>query len=209
MGILLIAGVISGVVTFEGTPAEAAPVDRTADPKCGDAPPAGSLVGGVLVRIENGTAGEHAAPEEPAVITQTGCEYTPRVVGIVEGQAVEVRNGDPTFHNVRGNRGERVAFNHAQQAKAKPIVKRDLGDAGDVVSLHCDVHPWMQGWIVVHDHPYFTVTSEDGSFALTGVPPGTYTVEAWHPTLGLQTTKVKVKKGKRAAKAKFVFRSTK
>jgi hypothetical protein len=206
-------GVIKGVVSFEGTPPERAPLDRTSDPRCGgealseDVVVTDGKLRDVLVRVKNGTAGEHAAPADAVVVTQSDCRYTPRVVGVIAGGKLEIRNGDPTFHNVRGNKGKKIAFNVPQAAKAKPIVREDLGAAGDVVSLACDVHPWMAGWAVITDHPYFTVTKEDGAFVLSGLAPGSYTVEAWHPTLGLQTTKVKVKKGKKAAVTKFVFRA--
>lgn len=207
-------GAIKGVVTFAGTPPERAPLDRTSDPKCGggaalaeDVVVTDGKLRDVFVRIKNGTVGSHDAPADPAVVTQTDCRYTPRVVGVVAGQSLEIRNGDPTFHNVRGNLGKKIAFNLPQAQKAKPIVRADLGAAGDVVSLACDVHPWMAGWAVITDHPYFAVTAEDGTFVISGLAPGSYTVEAWHPTLGLQTTKVKVKKGKKAAVAKFVFRA--
>lgn len=207
-------GSIQGVVVFEGTPPERKPLDRTSDPKCGggkalseDVVVTDGKLRDVFVRIQNGTAGEHEAPAEPVVVNQSECRYTPRVVGVIEGGKLEIRNGDPTFHNVRGNRGKRIAFNLPQNAKAKPIVRDDLGEAGDVVSLACDVHPWMAGWAVVTDHPYFAVTGEDGKFTLSGLAPGKYTLEAWHPTLGLQTSKVTVKKGKKAAVTKFVFRA--
>lgn len=207
-------GSIKGTVVFEGTPPERAPLDRTADPRCGseqalaeDVVVTGGKLRDVFVRIKNGSAGTHEAPADPVVVTQTGCRYTPRVVGVLAGQALEIHNGDPTFHNVRGNLGKKIAFNLPQAAKAKPIVRDDLGAAGDVIALACDVHPWMAGWAVITDHPHFAVTGEDGKFLITGLAPGTYTVEAWHPTLGLKTTKVKVKKGKKAAVTKFVFRA--
>ena len=46
----------------------------------------------------------------------------------------------------------------------------------------CNVHPWMRAWIFVFDHPYYAVTSRTGKFELKNLPPGTYTIEAWHET---------------------------
>ncbi len=206
------AGSITGAVTWTGPAPEAKPVDRSSDPVCATSARGAEAVvvtdgklRDVLVRIKVGGAPAAAAPTAPAVIAQTECMYTPRVVGVVAGQPLEIRNLDATFHNVRGNALTKVLWNLAQPKGAAPIVRDLAGRApGDVVSLHCDVHPWMAAWVVVSDHGFFAVTGADGGFTLPGVPPGSYTVEAWHPTLGLKTAKVKVKKGK-ATKVRFAF----
>jgi hypothetical protein len=130
--------------------------------------------------------------------------YTPRVVGLVVGQKLEIRNLDPTFHNVRGNLATKILWNLGQAKGAPAIVRDNLGQPGDVVSLHCDVHPWMSAWVAIHDHPHFAVTGADGGFTLPDLAPGTYTVEAWHPTLGTKTSKLKVRRGK-TTKASFTF----
>jgi plastocyanin len=204
-------GTITGTVRWKGAVPERAPLERASDPVCVRTPRASeeivvekARVKDVLVRLAIGSAGTHAAPATPAIVQQDACMYAPRVTGIVAGQAVEIRNGDPTFHNVRGNRGGKVVWNLAQPAGAAPLTRAEVGRPGDVVELHCDVHPWMQAWIVVQDHPYFAVTGVEGAFTIKGVPPGTYTLEAWHPVLGLASTKVKVKKG-RTAKATFTL----
>jgi hypothetical protein len=207
---------IRGVVKFAGKAPERAKIDRSAEPRCPQDEPAEDVVvtdgklQDVVVRVIKGPKRaldrEFAVPTEPVVIDQSGCAYRPRVSVARRGQELEVRNSDPLFHNVRGVAGESVAFNLPQPAKGKPIV-RELED--EVTALKCDVHPWMAAWVVRVEHPYVAVTGADGAFVLKDLVPGSYTVEAWHPTLGRQTTKVVVKKGKKPAKATLTFRAAK
>lgn len=206
-------GTIAGTVSWKGEAPAPVALDRSRDPVCAKNPRVSEDVvvtdgklRDVHVRIKLGTAGTHAAPATTVTVVQRDCMYSPRVVGLVAGQKLEVINSDATFHNVRGNLGSKILWNLAQAAAAPSIVRSDVGKAGDVVSLHCDVHPWMAAWAVVSDHPFFDVTEADGAFEMRDVPAGSYTVEAWHPTLGLKTVKVKVKKGK-TAKAAFAFAS--
>lgn len=204
-------GTITGAVTWKGAAPARAALDRASDPECAKSPRLAEDVvvtdgklRDVHVRLPVGKAGTHAAPAAAVTVTQRECMYSPRVVGVVAGQQLDIVNDDATFHNVRGNLGPKIAWNLGQAADAPKITRANLGKPGDVVSLHCDVHPWMAAWAVVTDHPFFDVTEADGAFELRDVPVGTYTLEAWHPTLGLKTARVKVKKGK-TAKAAFVY----
>ncbi len=208
-------GTITGTVAWKGAAPARPMLDRASDPVCAANPRASEelvvdkgRVKDVLVRIKVGTAGTHAAPATPVVIVQDQCMYGPRVAAVIAGQPLEIRNGDPTFHNVRGNRGGKVVWNLAQPASGPALTRSELGQPGDIVDLHCDVHPWMQAWVAVMDHPYFAVTGADGAFTIAGVPPGSYTLEAWHPVLGITSTKVKVRKGK-ATKATFTLAAPK
>lgn len=198
-------GKVTGTITFQGKAPARKPLDRNTDPVCARTPRLGEdvvVTGGKLrdvhVRIASGTAGKHAAHAAPVVVSQLECMYTPRVVGVQEGQKLVVRNGDPTYHNVRGTKHEHTEWNLGQPPSAPDIVRESLGKAGEVVTLRCDVHPWMRAYAVVTDHPYFDVTGDDGSFTLDGVPPGRYTIEAWHPTLGSKRTEVTVHEGETA-----------
>jgi len=74
-----------------------------------------------------------------------------------------------------------------------------------MVPFKCDVHGWMNAWVGVLDHPYYAVTSADGSFSLKGLPPGTYTIEAWHEKLGTQTQTVTVAE-KESKDVQFTFK---
>jgi len=204
-------GTITGVVSFSGKPPPRAALDRSRDPVCArDAMldeavlVADGKLADVHVRIKSGTAGTHAAPAAPVVVDQTRCMYRPRVIGAMVGQKLVVRNSDPTFHNVRATRGEATDFNLAHPAHHGDIVRDTIAPAGEVLTLRCDVHPWMRGYVAVTDHPYFAVTGADGAFSIADVPAGTYTLEAWHPALGLKTTTIKVKAGK-TVKAAFTF----
>lgn len=202
-------GSIRGAVKYLGTP-KAAPPDRSSAPQCPaataseDVVVAGGKLRDVHVRIASGTAGKHRAPAAPIVIEQTGCEYRPRVVGAMVGQKLEVRNADPLMHNVHGYAGETTAFNRGQPRGGKPIEHADLGAAGGVFTLKCDVHAWMRAHIPLTDHPFFAVTDADGAFALKGVPAGSYTVEAYHPTLGTKKKSVTVSEGG-SATVDFIF----
>ncbi|MEZ4365726.1 MAG: hypothetical protein R2939_05495 [Kofleriaceae bacterium] len=208
-------GVIRGAVSFKGTAPARLPVRRDSDPVCAateqladDVVVTDGKLAGVVVRLANGSMGTWPAPTTPAVLSQTACAYRPRVLAVQAGQALAVDNGDPTYHNVRGVRGDATVFNVSQPAGAPRILRTDVGAAGEVLHLRCDVHPWMAADVVVHDHPFFAVTGEDGAFELRGVPPGRYTLEAWHPVLGLKQQKVTVGTGKRGTvKAAFAFKA--
>ena len=130
-----------------------------------------------------------AIPTEPVEIDQRGCLYDPRVVGVQVGQLIKYVNSDPTMHNVHGTPQASPNWNFAlPRVGAERDVR--LNEPEVMVSVRCDLHPWMQGWIGVVDHPYFAVTGADGTFALPRVPPGTYTVTAWHERFGIRSAEV-------------------
>jgi len=211
-----IAGSIAGTVTFSGTvpPDRRLPLDS--DPACvqGDGPnplsdavlvsDAGALRN-VFVHVKAGLdpAYGFATPADPVVLDQQGCRYTPRVLGVRAGQAIEIVNSDPTFHNVHALPKTNDEFNHGQQVKGDRT--RRLFSAPEVmVRFKCDVHGWMAAWVGVVAHPFFAVTGADGAFTLAGVPSGTYTVEAWHERFGTRTAEVTVA-DRQAATVTFAF----
>ncbi|HLL23445.1 MAG TPA: hypothetical protein VK427_15010 [Kofleriaceae bacterium] len=207
------AGSVKGTVLFEGEAPERAKLTRDTDPVCAkvdklseDVIVTKGKLKDVLVRIKNGSAGKHAAPSTPVAIDQRDCMYTPRVVGVVAGQKLGVRNSDGTFHNVRGTVGGKALWNKPHP-KGEPELALDTPAAGDVVDVVCDVHPWMHAYAVVMDHPFFAVTGDNGAFEIKNLPAGTYTLEAWHPTLGTKTMTVKIGTGPKAAvSARFSYK---
>jgi uncharacterized protein (DUF2141 family) len=88
------------------------------------------------------------------------------------------------------------------QAQGFPAMKKKFPTAGDIIKFKCDVHPWMTGYVVVTDNQFCAITGDDGSFTLKDVPPGSYTVTAWHERLGTKDMQVTVAADK-AADAKF------
>jgi hypothetical protein len=136
--------------------------------------------------------------------------YTPRVVGIVAGQKLQVRNSDNTFHNVWGVVKSKDLFNKPQAPKAADLtLDPAAAKPDDVVELKCGAHGWMHAYVAVQDHPFFAVTKSDGTFEIKNLPQGTYTLEAWHPELGTKSLKVVIGKNKRAdVSARFSYKAT-
>lgn len=199
------AGTITGIVGFEGELPAQPEQKRDADPKCPQHVTDDAIVvdhgrlANVLVRISNGTMGKHDAPKQPVVLDQNGCSYSPRVVGLIAGQKLAVKNSDKTFHYVWGTlAGGKELWNKPQGPGAAQLeLDPATAKPGDVVELKCGAHPWMHAYAVVMDHPYFAVTDAKGKFEITGLPIGTYTLEAWHPVFGTKTMKVEIGKGAR------------
>jgi hypothetical protein len=210
------AGSVKGTVLFEGEPPAQETLKRDSDPKCSKEKTDEAVVvtkgklRDVVVRIKNGTAGKHTAPATPVLLDQKDCMYTPRVVGIVAGQKLLVRNSDNTFHNVWGQVASKDVFNKPQAPKAADL-NLDPSEAkpDSVVELKCGVHGWMHAYVAVQDHPFFAVTSNDGTFVIKDLPKGTYTLEAWHPTLGAKSMQIEIGKGKRAdVTARFSYKAS-
>jgi plastocyanin len=206
-------GVVKGTVSFTGTPPVMADLAPSVDPACDGRPEKEQTVlvkdgklQNVLVRVKGPVAGAPPAPAEPVVVDQLKCTYTPRVQGAVAGQQVVFKNSDGTLHNVRGVVGTRPLFNVAQPPSGAPVQKPLPADS-EVLRLKCDVHPWMTAYVVSNPNPYFATTGADGAFTLTGLPPGTYTLEAWHESLGAKTAEVTVKDGT-PVEATFSFAAT-
>jgi hypothetical protein len=74
-----------------------------------------------------------------------------------------------------------------------------------MIRVKCNIHPWMHAFIGVVGNPYFAVSGEDGSFELKNLPPGDYTLEAWHETLGTEEQKVTVPASGKST-ARFTFK---
>lgn len=202
---------ISGRVSFQGTPPTPARLRMESDPLCmPDGATSELLVvddtGGVknvFVHVTEGTTGTYVAPEEPVTLDQQGCRYIPHVFGVQVGQPLRILNSDPAVHNVNAVAKVNRGFNLIQQPESQPS-SRMFEEPEVMVPIRCDVHPWMNSWAGVKPHPFFAVTADDGTFRIERLPPGTYTIEAWHEELGTETQTVTVD-GTEAATADFTF----
>jgi plastocyanin len=194
-------GVITGTVTFDGTPPRPAALPMDSDPRCTPEPGATSerlLVGAgkglknVFVYVKDGLGSRtYAVPTTPVVLDQKGCRYVPHVFGMRAGQTVQIANSDTTLHNVHALPKVNREFNFGQPPKV-PAVDRVFDKPEIGAPFRCDVHGWMNAYVNVVSHPFFAVTKDDGTFEIKGLPPGTYTVELWHEQLGTQSQSVTV-----------------
>lgn len=211
------AGTVAGTVTFDGTAPKPAVVRMDSDPNCASQGATGTdesvVVGGggtlqnVFVYVKDGLGNlRFPVPSNTILLDQKGCRYVPHVLGAQVGQIVEILNSDPTLHNVHAVPAANREFNTGQPLPGLKHVHR-FSTREVMVPFKCDVHPWMRAYIGVLDHPYFAVTGPDGTFQLAGLPPGTYTIEAWHETLGTQTQSVTIG-AKETGNVAFSFKST-
>jgi plastocyanin len=187
---------ITGAVTLKGTPPpekEITPLEN--DPTCGKFH-AGKVftrfyevganhgLGDVVVMLKGISGKSTGASAAPAVLDQRGCLYTPQILAIQTGQKLLVRNSDSVLHNVHalpavpGNVGKNLE-NQAQMA-GSPDITLSFPAPENFLKFQCDVHPWMYAWVTVVDHPYFAVSGKDGTFKISNVPPGKYTISALH-----------------------------
>jgi len=198
---------VKGVVKFEGEPPVRRPVDFGAEEHCAGAHKEPMLsetyiIGGagglanVFVQVKGGLTGwKFPAPSGSKVLDQIGCNYVPHVLGLGVNQALLIRNSDPIMHNIHAfnlSTGK-DEFNFAQTQKGAEATKKFPRPV--VLQVKCEVHGWMGSFVHVVKHPFYFVTGEDGAFALPGLPPGTYDIEAWHEKLGTKSSTVTVADG--------------
>lgn len=197
------AGSVHGTVTYIGPRPKPQVIDMSSDPQCvkahvGKQYDESLLVNGkgalrdAFVYVSKGLEGKHfAVPQEPVTIDQKGCWFRPRVLGVQVGQAFDVTNSDPVTHNIHPMPKDNREWNHSQ-GPGDPPMHRKFTHVEIGIPVKCNIHAWMHADINVVDSPYFAVTKDDGSFDLPNLPPGTYTVTAWHEGLGTQEATITV-----------------
>jgi plastocyanin len=199
------SGVVQGKVTVKGAPTKEIQIDMSADPKCSVQHKEPAFTQRILVNekgelrnafvwVKEGITQQYDPPATPVVLNQEGCVYKPYIFGIQVGQELQIKNSDPTLHNVHAVPVVNREFNLAQPVQGM-VTSKKFSKQEVCVKFKCDVHPWMFAYAGVVSHPFFAVTGADGSYKINGLPPGDYTVEVWHNKLGTQEAKLKVGDG--------------
>lgn len=210
-------GTLTGEVTYAGEIPPPTDLKITTDPFCIHAAK-GRTTEDLVVSQQNGiqnvvialrrVSGDFKPPAQEPVLDQAGCVYTPHVTAVLTGTTVNIHTSDQTLHNVHAHAKKNDEVNWAMPVKNMTLPYKTI--AAEVVKLTCDVHKWMNAYIVVLDNPFFavigakddagkTISASDfrasqskGSYRIENIPPGTYRVQAWHETLGVANAKVDI-----------------
>jgi len=210
------AGNVSGTVSLDGTAPKNDAIKMNADPVClreAKGPQfqetylaEDGKLANVFVYVKDGL-GNYAydPPSEPARIDQKECRYHPHVFGMRVNQPLEIINSDPTLHNIHALPKSNQEFNNGQPIQGMKMT-HTFNQKEVMVPFKCDVHGWMNAYVGVLDHPYYATTDKAGKFELKDLPPGTYTIEAWHEKLGTQEQKVTLA-AKESKEVTFTFKA--
>jgi len=135
-------------------------------------------------------------PTARSQIRQANEAFAPRVVAITRGSTIDFPNSDPFFHNVFSLSGA-ATFDLGRFPRGAS--RSRVFNKSGLVKVYCHLHSHMSATILVLDHPYFAVPDLDGDFTLADVPPGRYTLVAWHERVGERTSVVDVGAGRVAS----------
>jgi hypothetical protein len=207
-------GTINGKVTYEGTPAKAKTIDMSKEPSCAQqhATPVATetVVTGpnnslenVVVYISAG-APDESAPSQPVKFDQKGCQYIPHVLAFQVNQPLEITNSDQTSHNIHPRPTVNREWNKSQPPGSAPDIEKY--DKPEFIPVKCNIHPWMSGQFAVMKNSHYAISSGGGGFSLPNLPPGKYTVTAWHESYGDQSMEVTIA-GTETKTVNFVFKA--
>jgi plastocyanin len=208
-------GTLNGRVTYDGTPKKLRPIDMSAEPNCAkfyNTPPMPevSLTGSdnslqnVIVYVSAGAPDENFTG--PVVhLNQRGCRYTPHIIAVQANQEVWVQNDDTVTHSVHPMAHSNAEWNRSQPPGTPPVVIRY--SQPEFIRVKCELHPWMRGVLAVFKNSHHAVTDSTGAFTLAELPPGKYTITAWHEVYGTQSKEVTIAAGQNLD-LNFVFKVT-
>ena len=219
-------GSITGTIALTGQTAAPAAIDMSADPNCA-AKSQGAVVESVMAKdgklqnvfvyIKDGSMTQGGTrisgvsfptPGSAVTLDQVGCHYAPHIVGIQVNQKLTVVNSDQTAHNINVQPTKGNASWNISQSPGTPPIEKTFTRPETLIPVKCNQHPWMKAYVGVLKHPFFAVSAADGTFTIKDVPPGKYTIVAWHEKFGEQTVEVTVPDSG-AGTANFSFDSSK
>jgi Carboxypeptidase regulatory-like domain len=204
---------ISGRITVSGTLPKPKPLDMSKEPAClkmhGQPVFPETLVTGpenslrnVVVYISAGPPENSPPPVSAVTYDQRGCQYTTHVLALHTAQEVKISNSDSIGHNIHPLAKINREWNKIQPPGTPPFSY--AYDSEEFIPVKCNIHPWMQGFFAVLRTSHFSVTGDDGGFRLPDLPPGHYTLTAWHESLGTQTQQINVAGGE-SQTLNFIF----
>ncbi|MEM7235783.1 MAG: hypothetical protein AAF517_26680 [Planctomycetota bacterium] len=156
-----------------------------------------------IVYVSAGIEEKFSIPREAAKMSLKGCMYAPHVLAVRVGQVIEVKNEDDSLHNVHTTPPKKNAETNHAILGGGPALNLRLR-APEFVPVRCDVHPWMTAWIGAFNHPYFSVTTTDGTFEFSEkLAPGKYVVSVWHEAYGETSQEMEISGGTR--ELEFVY----
>lgn len=210
------AATITGSVKLAGTAAKGEPIQMSADPFCQSQHTTPVVSEQVTVAADGSLAdvfvyikdikGNYPPPATPVVLDQKGCQYHPHISGMQVGQTLQIKNSDATLHNIHCLAKTNSEFNVGQPVQ-NMVSDKSFDKSEVMIKFKCDVHSWMNSYIGVLPHPFFAVSAANGQFTIPNLPPGTYTLVAWHQKFGQQEQQITV--GAKESKAvSFTFKAS-
>jgi len=190
-------GIILGTISFVGTQPKPLRIDMSADPICYEvnADPTSDWIvvtdqklANVVVYVRGETLDTYSfdAPSPDVTLEHNGCRYVPHVLGMQTNQTLKILNKDPTTQNTHAMPKDNPDWNQSQVPGGAALELRfRLPEL--FVPMKDNQHPWEKAYVGVFSHPFYSITGTDGSYKISGLPPGQYTVVAWHEKLGEQT----------------------
>ncbi len=193
---------VTGVVKLEAAAPKEPTIQMGADPYCQSqhqtpvtdeevvAGPGGELAN-VFVYVES-VPGTWNPPSTPVVLDQKACQYHPHINAVMVGQPLEIKNDDATLHNVHAMPAVNSQFNVGQPVQG--MTENHTFDKAETTpfKIKCDVHGWMKSYMAVMPHPFYSVSQTNGTYTISGLPPGTYTLIAWQEKYGPQKQQITV-----------------
>jgi len=212
---LMFAGTVNGKVTYTGTPAKQKPIDMGKEPSCAKehATPVttetvvtgpNNALDNVVVYVSSGDPDDGQVPAQAVTFEQKGCQYLPHVLVMHTDQELKITNADQTSHNIHPLPTVNREWNKSQPPGSPPIVEKYARE--EFISVKCNVHPWMHGYFAVLKTNHYDVSKDGGDFKLPNLPPGKYTITAWHESYGTQTADVTIT-GNETKEVNFTFKA--